>query len=409
LKNITLKNKFLQSFIILSGSNLLAQAINLITYFILPKYFYSPSEFGVFGLYLPVYFILFEIINLKMDQSIMLPKKDEEAKQLVAFSWLIAAVFAFSLSIIISLVSFLVIPLDKHLVYFLAFSLLVGGALQPILVWLNRQKQYFQMGNIRVVQAIATLGGSIFFYFKGIQGFNGLILGFVCGQIIAILTACFYIPTSGWSLANKTLIKQYKQFIQFGSLSSMVSTLSRNLPAFAIKFFFSDIVLGWYTIASKYLNAPIGIFATSLGQVYFKEAAIAQQPRLKNLTAQIIRNIFLLVVIPSFVILFFGENLFGWALGVEWKQAGNIAQVLILWYMVAYISGPLSILIDVKMKLKWELKYNVIMLIARAAALASAFFINDVLVVLGIFAFVGLVFNCILLFYIWTLSQEDAS
>ncbi len=266
--------------------------------------------------------------------------------------------------------------------YFLGFSLLVGGTLQPILVWLNRQKQYFRMGNIRVVQAIATLGGSILFYFNGVPGLNGLILGFICGQMIALIMASFYIPTTGWSIAKPQLFKQYKQFIQFGSLSSMISTLSRNLPAFAIKFFFSDVALGWYTVASKYLNAPIGIFDTSLGQVYFKEAAIAQQPRLKELTTEIIRNIFLLVLLPTIVILFFGENLFTWALGAEWQQAGKIAEVLILWYMVAYISGPLSILIDVKMKLKWELKFNLIVLIARIASLATAFFINDVFIVL---------------------------
>jgi len=387
----------------------MAQAINLITYFILPKYFYSPEEFGVFGLYLPIYFILFEIINLKMDQSIMLPKKDEEAKQLVAFSWILAVVFSLSLYFSFWSLSFFFIALDKHIVYFLGFSLLVGGTLQPILVWLNRQKQYFRMGNIRVVQAIATLGGSILFYFNGVPGLNGLILGFICGQMIALIMASFYIPTTGWSIAKPQLFKQYKQFIQFGSLSSMISTLSRNLPAFAIKFFFSDVALGWYTVASKYLNAPIGIFATSLGQVYFKEAAIAQQPRLKELTTEIIRNIFLLVLLPTIVILFFGENLFTWALGAEWQQAGKIAEVLILWYMVAYISGPLSILIDVKMKLKWELKFNLIVLIARIASLATAFFINDVFIVLGIFALVGLVFNCVLLFYIWSLSQEDES
>jgi O-antigen/teichoic acid export membrane protein len=402
-----LKNKFLHSFAILSGSNLLAQVINLLTYFILPRFFYSPEEFGVLGLYLPVYFILFEIINLKMDQSIMLPKQDCEAKQLVTFSWVVASVFAFALFPLIWVFSNFIIPLETHLLYFLSFSLLLGGWLQPILVWLNREKQYFQMGNIRVMQAVATLICSILFYYYRALDLNGLILGFIGGQIIAILMASFFIPKTGWSLAKRPLVLKYKQFIQFGSFSAMVSTLSRNLPAFAIKFFFSDAVLGWYTVASKYLNAPIGIFSTSLGQVYFKEAAIAQQPRLKQLTIEIIRNIFVLVVIPTIVFLFYGEQLFVWALGPQWANAGKIAQVLILWYMVAYISGPLSILIDVKMKLKWELKYNLLLLLARILALASAFLIGDVFIVLGIFALVGVIFNCILLYYIYALSRAD--
>lgn len=379
----------------------------MITYFILPRFFYSPEAFGVFGFYLPFYFILFEIINLKMDQAVMLPKRDGEAQQLMTFSWLVALLFAVGFVPLAWSVSSFIIPLDKHILYFLGLSLLLGGFLQPILVWLNRQKQYFKMGNIRVVQAIATLGFSILFYQTISTPFNGLILGFIGGQVTAVALAIWFIPKQGWEIANKSLVQQYKQFIQFGSLSSMVSTLSRNLPAFAIKFFFSDAVLGWYTVASKYLNAPIGIFSTSIGQVYFKEAAIAKQPRLQVLTKSIVRNIFVLIVVPVLVILFFGEDLFSWFLGVEWAAAGKVAEVLILWYFIAYVSGPLSILVDIKMKLKWELNYNILLLISRALALATAFFIDDIYIVLAIFAFVGIVFNSILLTYILKLSRQD--
>ncbi len=391
----------------LSGSNLTAQTINLVTYFILPRFFYSPEEFGVFGLFLPVYFVLFELVNLKMDQSIMLPKEDEDAKRLLNFSWFTAVVFALSITIILWIVSLLNIPLDRNLLYFLGLSLLLGGLLQPLLVWYNRKTAYFLMGKIRVIQAVATFAISILSVIVLKGALNGLIIGFIGGLLVALIVALLYRPKNSLAIADKTLINKYNQFIKYGTISSMIGTLSRNLPAFVIKAFFGYTSLGYYTLATKYLNAPIGVFSTSIGQIYFKEASVAQQPRLMDLTESIVKNIFVLIIIPVIILLFFGGGLFKFVFGPDWLMAGKMIQVLVLWYLIAYVSGPLSILLDVKLKLKWELNYSLLMLVFRALALVSAFLFNNIFVVLGIYTFVGIIFNSYLLNYILKLSKED--
>ena len=391
----------------MSGSNLAAQAINLITYFILPKFFFTPKEFGVFGLFLPFYFILFEIVNLKMDQSIMLPKSDGEAKKLLNFSWVIAIIISLLVTGFLWIGALLFPSIDKHILFFLGLSLLLGGLLQPIMVWLNRERAYFRMGNIRVVQALATFGISILSFYLIKEVFNGLIIGFIGGQILALLVGFVALPKLSKSMADRSLINQYNQFIKFGTVSSMVGTLSRNLPAFAIKYFFGYAYLGYYTLATKYLNAPMGIFSTSIGQIYFKEASVAKQPRLKELTSSIVKNIFVIIAIPTLILLFFGGGIFQFVFGAEWLIAGKIAQVLILWYFVAYVSGPLSILLDVKLKLKWELNYNIALLLFRAIALSTAFIIGNFFIVLAIYTFIGITFNAVLLAYILNLSRED--
>ncbi|MEZ5003988.1 MAG: oligosaccharide flippase family protein [Chitinophagales bacterium] len=401
-----MKNKFLKSFITLSGSNIAAQAINLITYFILPKFFYSPEDFGVLGMFLPVYFVLFEIVNLKMDQSIMLPKEDSDAKKLLNFSCLIAIFIAVVISILVGLGALVFPAMDKHILYFLGLSLLLGGLLQPILVWLNREGAYFKMGNIRVVQAVATFGISILSFYIVKNDLNGLIIGFIGGQLFALIMGLWFLPKLSMKMASKDLVTQYHQFMKFGTISSMISTLSRNLPAFAIKYFFGYTWLGYYTLATKYLNAPIGIFSTSIGQIYFKEASVAEPSRLKELTENIVKNIFVLITVPTLILLFFGGGIFSVVFGQEWTMAGKILQVLILWYWVAYVSGPLSVLLDVKLKLKWELQYSTALLLFRGMALGTAFLIPNFFVVLGIYAFVGVVFNLVLLAYILNLSRE---
>lgn len=402
-------NGFIKSFLTLSGSSLLAQLINLATYFVLPKYYYSPEAFGVFGFFLPIYYVLFELVNLKMDQSIMLPKAIEDAEQLLSFSMLVAFGIAGLSCLVFTCLSFFIDSISTALAICIAVSLLLGGLLQPLLVWLNRNSDYLKMGNIRVLQAVATLVVSILAFNFVAPNINGLIIGFIGGQFIALAIAFSSTQFQFHLKPSQKLIDEYNQFMKFGSVSSMISTLSKNLPAFAIKSFFGDAWLGYYTLASKYLNAPIGIFSNAVGQVYFKEASVANPKQLETLTNKLIKNIALISVVPVLVLLFFGSDLFQLVFGETWEMAGVIIQVFILWYGVAFISGPLSMLLDVKMKLKWELNYSILLLLFRALALATAFIINQPIYVLSIYAIVGIVFNILLLWKIHQLSRSDAT
>ena len=401
-----MSRNFIRSIAILSGSNLVAQLINFITYLLLPKYFYSPEDFGVFGLFLALYFVLFEVINLKMDQSIMLPDNETEAKGLLGFSWMVAWLLSGGILVVLLIFNSIFHWLDPLLPVFLAISLIMGGLIQPAMVYLNRQSQYLKMGNVRIAQAVVTLIGSIGGYYFFHHLVNGLILGFMLGQLVAVLLVTV-LTSSDIHMAEKKVIMRYRQFIQYGSISSMISTLSRNLPAFVIKPLFGNAALGWYTLAIKYLNAPVGIFSSSVAQVYFKEASNAGPEELRVLTRKVVYNILAIAAIPSLLLLFFGGDLFGLVFGEEWSKAGEIIQVLIIWYFVAYASGPVSMLLDIKLKLDWELSYNLLLLIGRAAALLTVIWWKDVFVVLAVYAIVGVIFNCILLNYVLNLSKHN--
>jgi O-antigen/teichoic acid export membrane protein len=401
-----LNRRFIRSIAILSGSNLAAQSINFVTYLILPRYFYSPGEFGMFGLFLAIYYILFEVVNLKMDQSIMLPDSETEARSLMGFSWVVAAVLsALFLAVIFSLnLSFRWMPLIMPAL--LGASLLVGGCMQPAMVFLNRNQAYGRMGNIRMIQALVTFAASIGAYYFLHDTVNGLVAGFIAGQVVAAGAAVWMVSPLNVPLASRQLVNRYSQFIRFGSLSAMISTLSRNLPAFVLKPVFGDAALGWYTLATKFLNAPVGIFSVSVAQVYFRDASRAGPAELRKLTRSVVVNILGLAVVPAAVFLLFGADIFEWVFGAEWREAGIIMQVLILWYYIAYASGPVSMLLDVKMKLDWELAYNTLLLIGRTAALLSAIWWKDVYAVLAFYAAIGIIFNIVLLNYILALAAK---
>jgi len=343
-----------------------------------------------------------------MDQAVMLPERDDEAASLLGLSWSIAAVFSLLLFLVLWATNYYLGRMPGTLILALSFCLLLGGFMQPAMVWLNRKGAYVNMGNVRVVQAIVTFGASVagYYYLHGIL--NGLVFGFTTGLLFAVFGLLYSVRNANVRIADMPLVMRYKEFIKFGSWSSMISTLSRNLPAFVLRNAFGDAMLGFYTLATKYLNAPVGIFASSIGQVYFRDASKAGPEVLKKMTREVIKSILLLSVIPVLVLLFTGPDLMQWFFGPEWRPSGLMIRVLILWYFVAFASGPVSMLLDIKLKLRWELVYNILLLFGRGLALMSALWLKDVYYVLGLYAFVGIVFNIWMLKYILKLSGEDA-
>lgn len=398
--------RFIRSIAILSGSNLLAQVINLITYFVLPRFFFPPEAFGVFGLFLAIFYVLVEVINLKMDQAIMLPEAEEDALSLMDHARSLALFLALVFGAIIWILNLYFHWLSNVMILCLTMSWLLGGMIQPAMIWLNRQEQYWRMGNVRVVQAVFTFGGSIMAYYLVNTWINGLIIGFLVGQLAAtvVLSDLFWRRTFRWSAPE--LRQRYRQFVRFGTPSSLISTLSKQLPAFFIQPFYGEAALGWYTLATKYLNAPIGIFSVSVSQVYFKDASQADPGQLHRLTRTVIRQIILLAVLPVLIILGYGPEIFKLVFGPAWMEAGKIAQVLVLWFFVSYASQPVSVLLDLKFKLKWEMFYNVFLLISRACALSLALGFYDLYTVLTVYAFIGIIFNVVLIMYTLRISHE---
>lgn len=399
-----MNGRFFKSIAILSTGNLLAQAIHLVTYIVLPRFYYSPGEFGLFGFYLALYFIFFEIVNLKMDQAIMLPAEKREARELLGLAWLLAGVVSTALFFILLSVAQVTDRITGPTAFFLGAGLLAGGLMQPAMVWLNRKRRYVAMGGVRVVQALTTLGASIAAWHLFRDSLNGLIAGFVAGLSAAAVLALFLAGPVSISLPDRATINRYSQFLRYGSASSLISTLSRNLPVFMIRPVFGESALGWYTLAVKYLNAPVGLLTAAVGQVYYRDASRAGAQDLRRLTRSVIGYILLLALVPVVALLFTAPALVEWVFGEAWRPAGQVVRVLVLWYYVAYASGPVSMLLDVKLKLRWELTYNILLLAGRALALATVFWWKDFFGILGLYALVGLLFNIWLLIYVMRLS-----
>ena len=67
-----------------SGGNILAQAINIVSLPLITRLFH-PADFGAFNLFMQFMALTTILISLRVEHVVMLPKTDDQAKELVGF------------------------------------------------------------------------------------------------------------------------------------------------------------------------------------------------------------------------------------------------------------------------------------------------------------------------------------
>lgn len=387
-------NSFLfRNFSVLFSGLFAVQVINFLFSLVLPRFF-TPQAFAEFGVFSSLVFILIEIVNAKLDMAVMLPAAHQDSRSIIDASF----TFAFILCSLLLAVSLPLYLFYNKLSPLIPITVFLYGIHQPILVYLNKTGHYRAINRFRILQVISTGIVTLGLGMEGIP--HALVYGFICGIFLATLyTIRFVRPAYKLSGLQET-IRKYVQFPKYGTWSSLLNTISRNIvPVLLLQFFPSGMV-GYYSYATRLLNAPTGMFSSALGQVYFKTASEQSREDLRATTQKIIRYTFLAGILPSLLILFFGKALFFALFSGEWIEAGKISQYLILWYLLGVITSPISVLLDVRQKLQFEFRYNLVLLLSRVAAILAGGLLHDFYLAIFLFTASGIVMNAFLLYYL---------
>ena len=393
MKTASSKPSLFKNFSVLFTGLMAVQIINFLFSLVLPKYF-SPNDFAEFGIYTSILFIVIEIVNAKLDVAVMLGKDAVESKKIVSASVTIA-ILIFLLLLLICIPIFFFF---RRVYIFFPFTVLLYGIHQPVLVYLNKVGKFKSINWFRLIQVMTTC---IITLGLGIQHIHhSLIIGFVAGLLFATIYILKFIQPK-FNLPNlKTILKEYDQFPKFGTWSSLLNNISRNSVPILLAQFFSRQWVGFYSYSTRLLNAPTGMYASSLGQVYFRAAGEQDNTTLKKTTRKIIVYSFFVSIIPTLIILFFGKEIFFTLFSGEWIEAGKISQYLIIWYFLGVIASPLSCLLDLKNELKFEFKFNLSLFACRIPAIIIGGLLHDFYLSILLFSISGILLNLYLLYYI---------
>ena len=222
-------SEFSKNVITLMTGTMLAQALPIAISPILTR-LYSPDDFGAFALFMSITSIFGAIITARYELSIMLPKLNSDAANLVVLSLSIA----FSLSIILlivvfvfndQIVSFLGNTDLKNWLYFIPLSVLLTGVYQSLNYWSNRNKKYKRLASAKVIQSSMKGGATTGFGFLNI-GAMGLVFGSIIGQLFSTIFLFFLVKKNNNNFFKDVSINRMKQLAKnMRNLLSMIYRL----------------------------------------------------------------------------------------------------------------------------------------------------------------------------------------
>jgi len=348
------KSEFSSNVLTLMTGTTIAQAIPIAISPILTR-IYTPEDFGIFALYMSVATIISVVATGGYEHAIMLPKKDEDAVNIVALSVIISCFVSFLVLLMVfvfnsQITSILGNPEISSWLYFVPITVLFSGIYQSFNYWTNRKKYYKRLSGSKIVQSGTTVTTNLVLGFNGV-GSAGLILGSIFGQISAIFVLGKNIliqDNKVFKNINKFKIimfaRKYIDFFKFSTFSSILNTLSFSLFTILLSKVFSIAILGFYSLIYRILTLPSALVGNSISQVYFQESTIQKKKfgNNKNIFKVTIKKLTLISVLVYLPMYFYIEELVIFVFGGKWHISGEIAKILIPLMFIRFISSVMS-------------------------------------------------------------------
>ncbi len=381
-----------------------AQAISYLARPALTRLF-SPEAFGLFGLFLALIAVFGPLATAKYEDAIPVPPGDREAAA--------TALLALLITTVITVLAMLLVPARG------AIAELFGRPdLAPIIavvplgvaaaawsrtgeLWLTRIHLFRPIAAARAAQSGVAVPIQIVAGLAG-TGALGLAGGYVAGRVVGMLSICWAVLQDGRlrreaaSISRNALrqvLGRYRKFPLFSAPSGFLNLLSMQLPAFLLVALFDPAAAGFYAVAFATLAVPMQLVGASVGQVFFALAAEAhREGALPSLSGGIFRRLSAIGLFPMAAIMVAGPAAFALVFGAEWREAGVYAQMIAPWMFFVLVSAPLSNLFDVLERQDREMYFNILLLAARALALAAGALLQDARVAVLLFALVSAAF-----------------
>jgi O-antigen/teichoic acid export membrane protein len=414
-----LKKEFVKNVLTLITGSAISQIVIYASILLLTRIF-SPEVFGIYILFSSATLILKPLATLQYEFAIVLPKKDEDAINLLGFSIIVLSCYCFILFVIIyffneSIAKFFNITALSNFIYLLPLSVFLFGCVSIFDYWNNRINKFKNISQGLIVKSSVMSATQVATGLSPLKSY-GLIPGMLLGQFFQLL---FLIKKSAKLLTNLTkeislkrmflLAKKYKDIPIFDTIINLTNNLSNELPVLLITKYFGLESSGIYGLATKFTRAPIGIFQQSVGQVFFNKASkiYNNDGDLHALVIKTTKNLLLIstfIFIPLFAISFYLDILFG----EKWLEVGLYSRILIPWLFCSFLSNPISSLIMILNKQKTIVFYDIFLLTFRFIALLSGYyFYKNIVISLMLFSAVGVLFNSLIFIYLLKTSKEN--
>ncbi len=352
--------------------------------------FYLPEDFGLFVLYTSMSTTLSVLVTGRYDQAIMLPKEDSDAINLVKLSFFIITIFTLCVSFILCCFSSFVTSFfgNKNIefwLYLMPVSICCTGISSTISYWFNRKKQFSVSAKRRVIQAIIMISVQIMLGMLHVS--TGLIIGWICGEIIVSLYFVVSMSFQEKLLMNtnfnfrvlRKLAVEYKRFPIYDIPTTFIHTLTNQVPVMLFSSYFGPAVAGFYGLTQRTLNVPITFVAQSVADVFKQKVSeeYLQRGSCQNIYIKIVKGLLLIVLPFCLVLLLGGPSIFVLIFGDEWWIAGQFARFLSIYYGLRFFANATSYIFFVVQKQQYNLWIQGAMLFAVFGAMSVGVYLKN--------------------------------
>ena len=350
IKRENLRSEYAKYIVVLMSGMVMAQVVSYLFSPIVTR-LYTPEEMGELGLFLRIVGVGAALATLRYEPSLPILKTDSHSFRIY--------LFALRTAVITTLISCAAIfvpiiwsgDLTTIWFYVLLPIALLGTAMYNIGTnWSVRIKNYRAISYSKITNSLFSGGFKVLFGWMQ-MGYLGLIISSVVGVVLANVWFLrdyfgarrkFKIRSN--SPRNYVLAKEYKEFPTV-TLPHTLMDLSRELlMAVLILELFSKEDLGLFEHSSRMLRIPLVFAGLAIGQVFYQRCAekVNNGEDIVPLITRTVRTLFLLSILPFAALFFFGEDLFAFVFGEDWRSSGFYAEVLVLMTLLSFITSPIA-------------------------------------------------------------------
>ncbi len=357
---------------------------------------YSPADFGLLAIFTAVSSVVATAVTLRYETTILLPKDDAESNSIVLLSLALALSLGFFCGVAAWLLpdkfrSLLGVSELGNWLPMAALAGLASAVLATGSAWLNRQREYVKMAQLRIIQnAVVALAG------LGL-GYSGTRSGLMHAQVIALAVACAFIGTrllpmlANWnSRSVADAGRKHQAAPKLLLPTALLDVVTTQLPVLLITGWFNSETAGQYSMAWRILGLPMALVGAAIGQVFSQRFSQAwpDQSVSRQLLIRTWTTLTMIGLLPTIVLMAYGEPIFKWVLGDAWGEAGVIAEVIAPMLFVMFVSSPTSTTFLVLGFQKYSLIFGIAVLIYRPLCLLLGKFFGSLYVGLYILVFI---------------------
>jgi len=296
---------------------------------------YNPDDFGIFQLFMSISGILVIVSTFSYQFAIMLPKTEEDAANVTSLCTVLVVITSLLTGIVV-----LLIPVNIDEIFntpgissylpLLSLIIFLNGMFFVQNYWLSRRTRFGVIAGSRVSNTLSTKLFQIGLAKPGVTPL-GLIGGYIAGYLIADLFMLKGVKKD-IQVFKKVSIKrmkevaiQYKDFPLFSFWSSVANTISPQVPAFLLAYFYSTSVVGHFSLANQVVNLPMGIVGSAIGQVFFQRVSEVKNGNgegdMKTIVGEVYNKLISIGLFPMILLIILGEQIITFAFGDGWDVA----------------------------------------------------------------------------------------